>query len=78
MPVIGTRSWGGLVGVSQFIQLVDGGGITAPDYRIYDKDGKMWDRLQLFVNGKMIGRDELSRPMQDGDELQVLLNIGGG
>jgi len=38
-PVIGTRTWGGLVGVSQFIPLVDGGILTAPDYRIYDKQG---------------------------------------
>lgn len=38
-PVIGTRTWGGLVGVSMFIPLVDGGGLTAPDYRIYDVDG---------------------------------------
>lgn len=39
-PVIGTRTWGGLVGVSMFIRLIDGGGITAPDYRIYSNDGK--------------------------------------
>jgi tricorn protease len=39
-PVIGTRTWGGLVGVSMFIPLIDGGGMTAPDYRIYDPDGK--------------------------------------
>jgi len=39
-PVIGTRTWGGLVGVSMFISLIDGGGLTAPDYRIYDEDGK--------------------------------------
>lgn len=38
-PVIGTRTWGGLVGVSMFIDLIDGGGLTAPDYRIYDKEG---------------------------------------
>jgi tricorn protease len=38
-PIIGTRTWGGLVGVSQFIPLIDGGIITAPDYRIYDKQG---------------------------------------
>jgi tricorn protease len=38
-PVIGTRTWGGLVGVSQFIPLIDGGMLTAPDYRIYDKKG---------------------------------------
>ncbi len=39
-PVIGTRTWGGLVGVSMWIGLVDGGGLSAPDYRIYDTDGK--------------------------------------
>ncbi len=38
-PVIGTRSWGGLVGVSTPIPLIDGGSLTAPDYRIYDVDG---------------------------------------
>lgn len=39
-PVIGTRTWGGLVGVSMFIELMDGGGLTAPDYRIYTPDGE--------------------------------------
>ena len=39
-PVIGTRTWGGLVGVSMFISMIDGGGLTAPDYRIYDTEGK--------------------------------------
>lgn len=39
-PVIGTRTWGGLVGVSMWIGLVDGGGLSAPDYRIYNPDGE--------------------------------------
>jgi tricorn protease len=39
-PVIGTRTWGGLVGVSMFVKLIDGGQITAPDYRIYDSEGR--------------------------------------
>jgi tricorn protease len=39
-PVIGTRTWGGLVGVSMFIPLIDGGGLSAPDYRIYTEDGR--------------------------------------
>ena len=45
---------------------------------MYDQEGKMWDRLQIFLNGKRIGLDGLSTPMQEGDELYVLLNIGGG
>lgn len=39
-PVIGTRTWGGLVGVSMWIPLIDGGGLSAPDYRIYNGKGE--------------------------------------
>ncbi len=39
-PVIGTRTWGGLVGVSMWLDLVDGGGLSAPDYRVYDPSGR--------------------------------------
>ncbi len=39
-PIIGTRTWGGLVGVSMFISMIDGGGLTAPDYRIYNDKGE--------------------------------------
>jgi len=39
-PIIGTRTWGGLVGVSMFIRLIDDGGLTAPDYRIYSEKGE--------------------------------------
>ena len=39
-PIIGTRSWGGLVGLSAFLPMIDGGLVTAPDYRIYDTSGK--------------------------------------
>jgi tricorn protease len=38
-PVIGTRTWGGLVGVSMSLRLVDGSRLTCPDYRIYSPDG---------------------------------------
>jgi tricorn protease len=39
-PVIGTRTWGGLVGVSMSIPLQDGSRVTVPDYRIYTPDGR--------------------------------------
>lgn len=37
--LIGTRTWGGLVGISGGPQLVDGHGITAPSFAFYEKDG---------------------------------------
>ncbi len=39
-PVIGKRTWGGLVGISHDLPLVDGGSVTMPDFGIYSTDGK--------------------------------------
>jgi tricorn protease len=39
-PLIGTRTWGGLIGISGAPSLVDGGGITVPTFRMYDPTGK--------------------------------------
>jgi tricorn protease len=36
---IGTRSWGGVVGYSGAISLIDGGSIVTPSYAPYDKEG---------------------------------------
>lgn len=35
-PLVGTRTWGGLVGISGGAPLVDGGSVTAPAFSIYD------------------------------------------
>ena len=39
-PIIGKRTWGGLVGISHDLPLVDGGSVTMPDFGIYSTDGK--------------------------------------
>lgn len=39
-PLVGTRTWGGLVGTLGVPQTVDGGGITAPALAFYDLSGK--------------------------------------
>ena len=38
-PLIGTRTWGGLVGIGGYPQLMDGGRITAPRWAIYGLHG---------------------------------------
>ncbi len=38
-PVIGTRTWGGLIGISGSPNLIDGGGVTVPTFRMYNPDG---------------------------------------
>ena len=39
-PLIGTRTWGGLIGISGAPSLVDGGGVTVPTFRMYDPKGE--------------------------------------
>jgi len=39
-PLIGTRTWGGLIGISGNPRLVDNGTITAATFRFIDTDGK--------------------------------------
>jgi tricorn protease len=37
-PLIGKRTWGGLVGISGGAPLVDGGSVTAPEFSIYNRE----------------------------------------
>lgn len=41
-PLVGKRTWGGLVGISRNLPLVDGGGVTIPDFGFYNVKGQ-WD-----------------------------------
>lgn len=38
-PLVGTRTWGGLIGISGAPQLIDGGVVTVPTFRMFDPDG---------------------------------------
>ena len=38
-PLIGARTWGGLIGISGVPPLMDGGNVTVPTFRMYNPDG---------------------------------------
>ncbi|MFI5130344.1 MAG: PDZ domain-containing protein [Chitinophagales bacterium] len=38
-PLIGMRTWGGLIGISGVPPLIDGGNVTVPTFRMYNPDG---------------------------------------
>lgn len=69
-PIIGTRTWGGLVGVSMFIELIDGGTITAPDYRIYNEKGEWVVENEGVTPDIIIDID--SRKYADGYDTQLM------
>jgi tricorn protease len=39
-PIIGTRTWGGLIGMTGAPRLIDGGEVTVPTFSIYDRTGQ--------------------------------------
>lgn len=50
-PLIGTRTWGGLIGPASGHQLIDGGVVVVPPCRLYGPDGK-W-----FAEGRGVEPD---------------------
>jgi tricorn protease len=50
-PLIGTRTWGGLIGISGAPGLIDGGNLTVPTFRMYDVRG------QWFAEGHGVDPD---------------------
>jgi tricorn protease len=47
--LVGTRTWGGLVGIGGYPQLLDGGMVTAPRYAIYGLNGQ-WEVENHGIN----------------------------
>ncbi len=41
-PVVGKRSWGGVVGIRGSLPLLDGGSLNRPEFSRYDVEGKAW------------------------------------
>ncbi len=50
-PLIGMRTWGGLIGITGCPRLMDGGSVTVPTFRMYNPDGT-W-----FPEGKGVQPD---------------------
>lgn len=65
-PLIGTRTWGGLIGLSFTPSLVDGGSISAPSFRFLDTEGN-WavENEGVAPDIEVIDRPELVAKGQD-------------
>jgi molybdopterin synthase sulfur carrier subunit len=45
---------------------------------LFDKQGKLSPYIDIYVDGKSIYSEGLTRPVKDGDELSILFIVGGG
>ena len=65
-PLIGTRTWGGLIGYSGCPALVDGGRLTVPTFSFYNTDGE-WDVENYGVDPDIEVVDDPSLMLNGGD-----------
>ena len=68
-PLIGTRTWGGLIGISGSPQLVDGGVVTVPTFGFYGLDGQ-WEVEGHGIDPDIEVIDDPAR-MADGGDPQL-------
>ncbi len=73
-PLIGTRTWGGLIGISGAPGLVDGGGVTVPTFRMFDARRQMVRRRARRRAGHRRRRG--SHPAGQGRDPQLERAIG--
>ena len=46
--------------------------------QLFSKDGDLFENIIMSVNGESAYPEQLIKPVQDGDELNILVIIGGG
>ncbi|MEA3209806.1 MAG: tricorn protease [Chthoniobacter sp.] len=68
-PIVGTRTWGGLIGMTGAPALIDGGSVTVPTFSIYDTDGH-WIIEGRGVEPDITVEDDPAQ-MQDGADPQL-------
>jgi tricorn protease len=68
-PLVGTRTWGGLVGTWDTPPLIDGGGFVAPRGGFFDVDGE-WAVEAVGVAPDIEVRND-PRPVKDGRDPQL-------
>lgn len=65
-PLIGSRTWGGLIGISGVPPLIDGGNITVPTFRMFNPDGT-WFKEGHGVDPDIPVAEDLTQGAQGKD-----------
>ncbi len=46
--------------------------------QLFSKNGNLFENITIYVNGESAYPEQLAKPVKDGDELNIVLVIGGG
>ncbi|MCK5145920.1 PD40 domain-containing protein [bacterium] len=69
-PLIGMRTWGGLVKSSVHYRLVDGGALTAPDNAVFDPINNKWVAENVGVPADIVVRQD-AKSLSEGRDVQL-------
>ncbi|PKP95276.1 MAG: peptidase S41 [Alphaproteobacteria bacterium HGW-Alphaproteobacteria-14] len=72
--LIGTRTWGGLIGISANPNLIDGGRLTVPNFRFYDTQGRFTIENEGVAPDIVVDLDPLA--LDRGQDTQLEAAIG--
>lgn len=77
-PLIGKRSWGGVVGIRGSLPLLDGGSLSKPEFSRYDLGGKEWVMENVGVSPDIVVDNDPAREFAGEDQqlnkaIEVLL-----
>ncbi|MBZ5582083.1 MAG: PDZ domain-containing protein [Acidobacteriia bacterium] len=68
-PLVGKRTWGGLVGISEYPSLMDGGAVTSPNFGFFSPEGK-WE-VENHGVAPDVEVDQDPRSVRDGRDPQL-------
>lgn len=72
-PLIGMRSWGGVIGIRGSLPFVDGGTLNRPEYGLYDIEGNEWIIEGVGVEPDIVVDND---PAREFDGVDDQLNRG--
>ncbi|HEX4611322.1 MAG TPA: S41 family peptidase [Urbifossiella sp.] len=69
-PLIGKRSWGGVIGIRGSLPLLDGGTLSKPEFSRYDLGGREWVMENVGVSPDIVVDNDPAREFA-GDDQQL-------
>jgi tricorn protease len=69
-PLIGKRSWGGVVGIRGSLPLLDGGDLRKPEFSRYDLEGREWVMENVGVSPDIVVDNDPAKEYA-GDDQQL-------
>jgi len=46
--------------------------------QLFSKDGNLFENIIISINGESAYPEQLAKPVKDGDEIKIVLVVGGG